>query len=261
MLFRSVALFSILLSILYRHRMTNMAAMTVSMAIGMNIGVTAGIFFGLIYQGDLYHSTLISVLVGILAGATAGLAFGLLTVIEGFMAGMMGGMMGAMLGEMITKLQAVSLLNIFLTITVCSLLLYFILPKQKGTEESGDFNRWLLKPVFTFIALSVYFYYGSQLDKDLASTTKHPSHENHSEMNHGQRDPLVKNITILVRSSVFSYSPNKINLTKNKEVSLTMVNHDSIDHDIVIQKMPISPKTDQSNGTSDNTHGDRKSVV
>lgn len=236
-----VSLLSILFSFRYRNRMSNMAAMTVSMALGMNMGISAGIYFGFMYQGDLFYSTIISILTGILAGVAAGFAFGVLPSVEGLMAGMMGGMMGAMLGEMVSKLQAVSLLNIFLTITVCSLFLYLVLSKQKETKDTRVISPWLLKPVFTFIVLLGYFYFGNQLDKNSIIQMESP------------KKP-TEQIKIQVHPSNFSYTPSEINLSKNKPVLLTFTNHDSIEHDIVIQEMPILPITSQENDSTHGTH-------
>lgn len=249
-----VTLISIILSFQYRITMKSMASMVISMAISMNIGVTSGILFGFLYQGDLFLSSLISVLIGISVGVAAGFAFGILSVIEGSMAGMMGGMMGAMLGEMISSLQAVSLLNIFLTITVSTLFLYLILTQQNADKDNGVFTSWLLKPIFTFIVLVGYFYFGNQLNKESVFSKESPTHENHSQITTDNKDEQLNPITIQVNPSNFSYSPSKINLSKNKKVLLTFTNHDSVEHDIVIVKMPTLPNTDQENSSSHGSH-------
>ncbi|MBT2640198.1 plastocyanin/azurin family copper-binding protein [Bacillus sp. ISL-39] len=249
-----VTLISIILSYQYRTKMQSMTPMVISMAISMNIGVTSGILFGFIYQGDLFLSSLISVLIGISVGVAAGFAFGILPVIEGSMAGMMGGMMGAMLGEMISRLQAVSLLNIFLTITVSTLFLYLILSQQKATEDTRVFTSWLLKPIFTLIVLVGYFYFGNQLNKESVISKESPIHENHSQIPTDDKDEQLNRINIQVNPSNFSYSPSRINLSKNKKVLLTFTNHDSIEHDIVIVKMPTLPNTDQENISSHGSH-------
>lgn len=249
-----VTLISIILSFQYRTKMKSMGSMVISMAISMNIGVTSGILFGFIYQGDLFLSSLISVLIGISVGVAAGFAFGILSVIEGSMAGMMGGMMGAMLGEMISRLQAVSLLNIFLTITVSTLFLYLILSQQNAVKDNGVFTSWLLKPIFTFIVLVGYFYFGNQLNKESVFSKESPTHENHSQITTDNKDEQLNPITIQVNPSNFSYSPSKINLSKNKKVLLTFTNHDSVEHDIVIVKMPTLPNTDQENSSSHGSH-------
>ncbi|WP_059173198.1 hypothetical protein [Bacillus sp. FJAT-27445] len=135
----ATTLASITLSFLYRKRLTHMAAMALSMAIGMNTGIAAGIFFGFFLKGNLFASTILSVVAGITAGASAGIAFGLLPIIEGVMAGLMGGMMGAMLGEMVPNDDAIVLLKISLTLSVSSLLLFFILPKT--VDPKNDFKK------------------------------------------------------------------------------------------------------------------------
>ncbi|MGP7816490.1 hypothetical protein [Niallia sp. 01092] len=64
----------------------------------------------------------------VLAGTAYGLALGILPALEGTMSGMMSGMMGAMLWEMIAQNQSVIMINIFLTLSVSSLLLFQISP-------------------------------------------------------------------------------------------------------------------------------------
>jgi uncharacterized cupredoxin-like copper-binding protein len=252
-----VTLISVIMAIQLRTQLSKMASMMVSMAIGMNVGLTAGLLFGSFYQGNLYFSTIISILAGILAGTACGLAFGVLPSLEGFLAGLMGGMMGAMLGEMITQIQADTITNIFLTLSVCTLLLFPILrePHEKETKRKNNF--WFVKPLFTFLFVSLYLLLGNQLEKQVHSKANpsqdgqhdhstqddndHSSHEN-SELS---KESTVQEISIDVNPSSFSYDPKKIILEKGKEVRLTLMNHDSIEHDIEIKNFPVSIENEE----------------
>ena len=178
-----VSLVSMILTHHYKSRLTGMTGMIIAMFAGMNIGLTSGVFLGTLYQGNLYLSTMIAVLIGAACGAACGMNLGTLSSIEGFMSGLMGGMMGAMLGEMITPQQSIVFINIFLTLSLSSLLLFKILPKQSAPYYSES----LLKPILTFILLSVYLLYGSHLGKAWVDETTDTSenHEIHQHSDHG----------------------------------------------------------------------------
>lgn len=239
-----VTIISFVLSVYFKKRLTNMAGMVIAMTTGMNVGLTAGVFFGLLFQGNLYLSTIVSILVGVIAGTVCGFVMGILSTLEGFMAGLMGGMMGAMLGEMISQTQAVTIVNVFLTLSVSSLLLFQILPNPVEKEKGKFYNYWILKPVFTFIVIAGYLIMGQNIDKLFVQSKSIPqAEENHN--NHS----LIENtksgaITINVHPSQFSYDPQKIILKKNQKVSLTLKNYDSIDHDIEIKKITLAKKNE-----------------
>ncbi|WP_391201552.1 hypothetical protein [Psychrobacillus sp. L4] len=114
-----------------------MQGMITSMFFGMNIGLTAGVLLGVTFQGNLFLSTILSMSIGMLAGSLCGGYFGILAVLEGLMAGLMGGMMGAMLGEMINQEQSISLIRIFLIISITTIFLFFLLPHQKNQKSKN----------------------------------------------------------------------------------------------------------------------------
>jgi plastocyanin len=214
-----------------------MQAMIIAMAIGMNIGLTAGVLFGALYQGNLYSSTLLAAVVGIAAGCACGMAFGILPALEGVMSGLMGGMMGAMLGEMITQEQSLTMLNILLTLSVSSLLLYNILA---ATKSVGD-KKWFLKPFFTFVLLFLFLFFGTQLDKSNAIPYFNSAAIEHS---HSSQDKNNKSneIVLTVNPSEYSYTPEEISLNKGQEASITLNNQDYADHDIEIKEIAIKKK-------------------
>jgi uncharacterized cupredoxin-like copper-binding protein len=252
-----VTLISVFKAIQLRTQLSKMASMIVSMAIGMNVGLTAGLLFGSIYQGNLYFSTILSILAGIIAGTACGLIFGVLPSLEGFMSGLMGGMMGAMLGEMITQIQAHTMINIFLTLTVCSLLLFPIMHEPQKSETAKKNNFWLVKPLLTFLLVPFYLLLGNQLDMqgDLKSDTAQEAKHDHSitgDNGHSSHEnPILskegtfKDMSIKVHPSNFSYDPKKVILKKGQQVRLTLTNHDSIEHDIEINYFPIRIETEE----------------
>ncbi len=250
------AVLAVFFSFLLRNRLSNMHSMVLSMAMGMNVGLVTGVLFGSIYQGNLYYSTILSIAIGSLAGLACGLSLGLLPIIEGFMSGLMGGMMGAMLGDMITKEQADVLINILLTLTICSLLLFLVLPSSQSKESPIENRSWFLKPILTFSLIITFLYFGNQLEKnsgiskpESSTGTSHEKHENHS----GTSSNKSTEITINVNSSTFSYTPSKIIVKKNQPVILTLKNNDFIEHDIEIKQIQIQSETTHNH--SEHSHG------
>ncbi|HLO12841.1 MAG TPA: plastocyanin/azurin family copper-binding protein [Pseudoneobacillus sp.] len=260
-----VILISVIMSVLLRNQLNKMTKMMISMVIGMNVGLTEGLLFGSNYQGELYYSTLIAILVGVIAGTVCGLTFGVLPSLEGFMAGLMGGMMGAMLGEMITKNQADTIINIFLTLSVCSLFLFPILHESHEKESKRKNILWFVKPLFTFLLLSGYLLLGNQLDKQFVLSKSNSSHnrdhnhstkEDSSHSNHGiselPNNHTIQEFTVNIHQSNFAYDPQKMIMKKGQQVRLYLTNHDSIEHDIEINHFPATIKSENHQGQTTN---------
>ncbi|MEH7250360.1 hypothetical protein V7114_26775 [Neobacillus niacini] len=149
-----------------KSKLLPMYGMVISMAFAMNIGLTIGVLFGSLHQGNLFFSTIISMFSGILVGLLCGIGLGLLSTVEGSMTGMMGGMMGAMLGDMIQISQSSVLLIILLTFSICSLLMYLILPNKDNKDYKIDNWLWFVKPLLILVVLSSYLLFGFNLSKD-----------------------------------------------------------------------------------------------
>lgn len=179
-----VLLLSIFLTNKYKTRMTDMMGMTISMFLSMNVGLTSGIFLGTLHQDDLFYSTIFAMIIGAVSGTLCCFKLGISSSIEGFIAGVMGGMMGAMLGEMLDPRKSLVLINIFLTLSICSLFLFKILPNSTNPIQS--FTD-LIKPIMIFILISAYLLIGSQLGKTWAESLQggSDSHNYHQEGNHG----------------------------------------------------------------------------
>lgn len=155
-----ISLITVFLTHHYKGRLTGMPGMIIPMVIGMNSGLTSGIFLGTLYQENLLYSTLLSIMIGVLSGTACGFKLGIIPSIEGFMSGVMGGMMGAMLGEMVSPSQSLVLINIFLALSLSSLLLFKILPHSKDDAHTLP---ELIKPLVTFVLIATYLLYGYQL--------------------------------------------------------------------------------------------------
>lgn len=155
-----------------KNKIFPMHGMVISMSFAMNIGLTIGVLFGSLHQGNLFLSTIISMFAGLLVGLLCGIGLGLLPTIEGTMSGIMGGMMGAMLGEMIQVTQSSVMLSILLTFSICSLLLFLILP-NKDNQDNKIYNwLWFLKPLLLIVILSSYLLFGFHLSKDVVWNSK-----------------------------------------------------------------------------------------
>lgn len=237
----------------FKTRLNGMTGMILSMVTAMNVGLTCGTLFGSLFKGNLFHSTALAILIGVLAGTASGLALGILPTIEGFMSGMMSGMMGAMLGAMIPQEQSIIMINIFLTLSVSSLLLFQVLPTPY--EKGGHYNKkWLLKPLFTFLFLATYLIYGDQLNNQLL-ITKSTSSGEEGHVNHNtqelQKKTEQKELMVNVQPSQFSYDSKKITVKKDQKVTFIFNNFDSIDHDIEIKTIPLEYSTPYSERGAD----------
>lgn len=246
----SVMLTSGILMFYYKKQLTTMAGMVLAMVIGMNIGLTIGVFFGQIFQGNLYLSTVLSILIGMIAGLTCGAAIGILASLEGLMAGLMGAMMGAMVGEMITVTQAWNLLNIFLTLSVSSLLLFKILPDRDQADKIN--KKWIGKPLFTFILLAGYLMLGNYLNESNTISKSQQAKDSH-KMHGGNVNGSGTELTINIPPSQFSYDPSTIIVKRNQKISLILNNNDSIEHDLEIKKIPLVETTGKHQGHGSNS--------
>ncbi|WP_246880413.1 plastocyanin/azurin family copper-binding protein [Sporosarcina sp. 6E9] len=224
----------VILAVIWKKTFRNMQGMMISMFFGMNVGLTAGVLLGVAYQGDLYFSTILSMVIGVLAGSLCGACFGILSVLEGVMAGLMGGMMGAMVGEMINVNQSINLIQIFLFFSISTIFVMAILKTSKKTKIEN--KRWLLKPLLLSILIAVYLIAGNSLaeknEKMMNSETQHSDHlptiNNTEEFNKNSQ-------VIAIETAKMKYSKNEIIVEKDKSVTLTLKNLDTVEHDIEIR--------------------------
>ena len=221
-----------------------MQGMIISMFYGMNVGLTAGVLLGVTYQGNLFLSTIISIAIGVLAGSLCGLCFGVLSVLEGFMAGLMGGMMGAMVGEMILADQSISLVQIFLFLSVSTIFIIAIVKTPRNAKVHT--KKWLLKPLVISTLVAVYLIGGNSIaEKNRILGESSSSNSHHSETSNSTVKLNKERQVISLDAIDMNYSTNKIIVEKDREITLTLTNLDNIEHDIEIN-VPSLPKKNES---------------
>ena len=221
----------LVLSRIFKKRLPSMAGMILSMTYAMTISLIVGLTFGVMYQGDLFSSTIIALFLGMVAGILAGVGLGLLTSIEGAMSGLMGGMMGAMLGEMISTKDVFFLIILLLTISVCSLLLFFVF--CQSNQDQNKFNKsWYLKPLFSMVGISAYLILGFQLSQGAVKPSADHGHQHRAT---GTKDPKV----VSVQAVNNAYTPASFVAKVGEEIILQLNNMDGVEHDIEIKGLSV----------------------
>ena len=244
----------VIVAIIWKRKFRTMQGMMISMFFGMNVGLTAGVLLGVTYQGNLFLSTILSMAIGVLAGSLCGLCFGILSVLEGLMAGLMGGMMGAMVGEMIRVDQSISLIQIFLFLSISTIFLIAILKTPQNSKVLT--KKWLLKPLVlsTFVAFfiiggnSIAEKYGSQKELEISKSQD-------SAITGSTDNPDSESQMIVLETVDMKYSKNVITVEKDKPVTLTLTNLDKVEHDIEIRTSSFNIMGSKHN------HGGKKDLL
>lgn len=232
-----ITLITMFLALRRKKHFTLMSGMIVSMFFGMSVGLTAGIMFGTIYQGNLFISTILGMSSGILAGSLCGGSFNFISSIEGTLAGLMGGMMGAMLGEMITFEEANMFIKIFLLMSCCTIYLLIILstsPKERINKISA-----FIKPISVTLFIGCVLFLGDFLNIEKEGSK-------FSSSNSGNQVFNKETQKIVIETSEMNYSPNEINVEKNKPVTFQLINVDQIEHDIEIRNLSFTTITEDT---------------
>ncbi|WP_346014179.1 plastocyanin/azurin family copper-binding protein [Sporosarcina sp. E16_8] len=245
----------VIVAIIWKRKFRTMQGMMISMYFGMNVGLTAGVLLGVTYQGNLFLSTILSMAIGVLAGSLCGLCFGILSVLEGIMAGLMGGMMGAMLGEMIRVDQSISLIQLFLILSLSTIFIMAILKTPRNSRIHT--KKWLLKPISLSSIMAVYIIGGNLIVEKYVNTIGLELSKSHHSATTTSTESLDSESQMIVLETVdMKYSTKEINVKKDRAVNLTLTNLDQIEHDIEI-KVPSLPI---DNGPQHN-HGTEKNVI
>ncbi|MCK1998342.1 plastocyanin/azurin family copper-binding protein [Psychrobacillus psychrodurans] len=256
----SLTVLTLIILLLARHSkkiFNPMQGMVTSMFFGMNIGLTAGVLLGVTLQGNLFLSTILSMAIGILAGSICGRYFGILSILEGIMSGLMGGMMGAMVGEMINQEQSMSLIRLFLLISITTIFLFFLLPHKKNQKIENKI--WLLKPIILAASIIFYFVGGvSFAEKQVSSisTTPSPSQDHNDHSNNVENKIENNSKVITIQAENMKYSLTEIVLKKNQPITVVLENMDNVEHDIEM-KIP----TLNSSSESTHNHGTEENLI
>ncbi|MFC5591649.1 plastocyanin/azurin family copper-binding protein [Sporosarcina soli] len=243
----------VILAVNWKKTFRTMQGMMISMFFGMNVGLTAGILLGVTFQGNLFLSTMLSMAIGILAGLLCGLCFGILPVLEGVMAGLMGGMMGAMVGEMIRVDQSISLIQLFLFLSLCTIFIMAILKTPRNSRIHS--KKWLLKPVLLSGVIVAYIIGGNSFVKSYGNLIElEPSNSHHSVTATPNENLDSGRQLIALETANMKYSTNEIIVEKDKKVNLTLTNLDQVVHDIEIKvpSLPIDNGSEHNHGTGNN---------
>ncbi|ADU31296.1 cupredoxin domain-containing protein [Evansella cellulosilytica] len=239
-------------SIIQRKNSTTMTGMMTAMVIGMSIGLTIGVLLGNLFRGDLLISTTISMGIGMFAGILIGMPFNTLAVLDGMLAGIMGGMMGAMLGEMITLTDAILLVKILLSVSVCStiLILLFLLQNKKRDENAN--LKWMIRPITTFVLLFILLVWLDQINVN--SNLDHPNQSHYNHEMHIPKNQLEIEVT------GFAYSPSEIFVNKSEITELILVNNYEIEHNIEIVDLPVEKIDNESEKDSHGSHSHNSAI-
>lgn len=229
----SVTICSIM-AFVYRRHIPHMIGMTAAMGVGMSVGLTIGVLLGVTLQGNLLTSTLLAMVFGALAGLLIGVSFGTLAVLDGGMSGLMAGMMGAMLGEMLSLVDAVLLIKILLSASLCITFIVLLMFQKNKQDDEHASLKWILRPITTFFILFLLFIGIEQIK--VSSDTSHVERDHHQ--NHSSAESPIPNMTIDVVTSGLHYYPNQITVKRLQSVELQLINNDNIDHDLEFLRIP-----------------------
>ncbi|ARI77754.1 hypothetical protein [Halobacillus mangrovi] len=156
-----VASASFLLSMRFQHTLHQGQKMVLAMAQGTTLGFVAGLLIATLFPYQLFLSSIISLIAGSFIGGLCGYKLGMISCLEGVTSGLMSSLMGAMLSAMILPQQSILFIQLFLTLSFCSLLFYPVFTNHSNRIPS---KRWFLKPLLILLISSSYLIAGSVLD-------------------------------------------------------------------------------------------------
>ncbi|MBX0359534.1 hypothetical protein [Halobacillus sp. Nhm2S1] len=154
-------IFSFLLARKFHTSLHHSHRMVISMISGTSIGLVVGLMLGSIFQGNLFLATVTGMSTGALIAGGCNWRLGIVSCMEGLSAGLMGGMMGAMLGEMISITESTIIIKLFITLAVCSLVLYPTFACTSCPEPFIPSKKWFFKPFLVFLLVIGFLLGGS----------------------------------------------------------------------------------------------------
>lgn len=159
-----VASASVILAMRFHPILNHGQKMVLAMAQGTTSGLVVGLLTASIFLNQLFLSSMISLSIGAFIGGLCGLKLGLIPCLEGVTAGLMSSLMGAMLSVMILPQQAILFIQLFLTLSLCSLLIYPVFTNYSLGHNRIPSKKWFLKPLLILVLASSYLIVGSVLD-------------------------------------------------------------------------------------------------
>ncbi|WP_100399138.1 cupredoxin domain-containing protein [Bacillus sp. FJAT-44742] len=228
----------LIFSYLFKSVISNMAGMVIAMTLGMIVGLSTGTITSILYPTAFFEMTVISMLIGLVIGVISGYPFSLAASLEGLMAGIMGGMMGTMLGVMSAPETFIQLLRVMTLLTVAIFFLVYLLQIHEINKVKMKKNV-LFQPlayffvVFLFIISFHTYSFPANISIIDDSTQGHASHNN-----------------IMLHATEYNFHPKDIRVPLNEEITFTLTNSGSQEHDFVIKEagahIHTSPRTTNS---------------
>lgn len=231
----SLTVLTILVLLISRNtkkQINSMQCMMITMFFSMNTGLTVGILFGASFQGDLFFSTVLACLIGSVVGLLIGINFSMLSALEGVMTGLMSGMMGAMLGEMINENHSITLVRLFLFLSISTIFLFAIFPSKNG-EKDLQGKLAIINPLLVGIFIAVYFLGGVTFAEKQVKIKEPLIYNDHSHTI--TEDSMARDSKdITIHTINMKYTPTEIVLDKDQQVNLILSNQDNVEHDIEV---------------------------
>ncbi len=219
-----------------KKEMNSMQCMMITMFFSMNTGLTMGILFGAVFRGNLFFSTIAACIIGGIIGLLIGSNFGVLSALEGVMTGLMSSMMGAMLGEMINENESITLVRIFLFLSISTIFLFAILPRKIGKENIQS-KLGFFQPILIGAVITLYFLGGVTFAEKQIKIKELSIHNNHAHTL-TEEHRTISSRDIIIEVEDMKYSLTEIVLEKGQQVNLILNNQDIVEHDIEVE-IPI----------------------
>lgn len=223
-IFFLLLLWLLTLAYAFKTKLSNMTGMVISMTLGMMVGLSVGSISAILHPDSFFEVTMLSMLIGGMIGVLSGYPFSLVAIIDGLVSGIMGAMMGTMLGVMILPENQNQLLNIIGLITVGIFFLIFLLIITEINKE-GTKTIYFLHPLPYFIVVCLFIVssHGYSLTSNQETSHHHSS--------------LTEKEEIILTVSDYEFTPQALHVASQEELTFTLINNSSMEHDFVIKEL------------------------
>jgi plastocyanin len=243
-------------SFFYKAKDSLMNNMVYVMAYTMSMGLTSGFYLGMYFKDNLLYATLFSILLSGLAGLLIGSKLHFHLMVEGLFSGIMAGMMGAMLTVMISSKQAqiLIMIGILLTVGITILCILQFLSETLTSHLERYFNLIML--FGCAVLFMVFLKFPDDIIKPHGNAAK--QHEQHSSSSADKKEMKqlepeeVFNWKVEIKD--YKYLSSNVSLKRDQKVLLTLLNDDSVEHDIEISPFSYE-RLVTSNTHSEHEHG------
>ncbi len=213
----------IIVSYVYKQQISKMVGMVIAMTLAMVVGLGVGSLAAMLFPSSFFEITMLSMLIGGFVGVTVGFPYAIVAILDGLISGFMGGMMGTMLGAMIALENQNQLLHIIGLICVGIFFLVYLLQLSEIKSISTRV-RLLMQPSLYFVLICLFLY--SFHDYSFERSVKEEAHKVHEHVEE-----------IVIHADDYHFSPEKIEVSQNEEVTFTLVNDGLEEHDFEIKEL------------------------